>query len=351
MIATESQLPIIGAQFEELRHSSPSVEYHDGEYARRFIPILNERTVACLYDPAAQDIDVGLLLQGFMKGCRARGTQVVTGCEIIAIARTDTAWRVETSQGAALAKTLLNAAGAWADTIAALAGLAPLRLTPRRRTALLIDAPADTDISAWPLVLDAEERLYSKPDAGTLLISPADETDSEPTDAQPDEYDIAVAIDRFESATTLSVRKINHKWAGLRTFSGDRTPVIGFDPRAAGFLWAAGLGGYGVQTSPAVGQLCAHFIYAGSLRIATPRLQRRFRRICAAAPAVSVETISGWVPPSRQKTLVYHYTFWCNVTHESTDRRFERHFSPHSARDYWAAGKRTCPIPGNCRTV
>lgn len=295
-IAYESQMRRLRAQFEEQVHTSSLAEWHDGDYARRRVPILNERTVSCVYDPAAQDIDVGLLLEGYLKGCRARGGRVLTGCEIIDIARSNGAWRVQTSRGAVIAETIVNAAGAWADAVASLAGLAPLGLTPLRRTAMLVDAPVDADISGWPVVLDADEQLYFKPDAGKLLISLADETESEPTDAQPDEYDVAVAIDRFEATTNLAVRKINHKWAGLRTFAVDRTPVIGYDPRAEGFFWAAGLGGYGVQTSPAVGQLCAHLYTRGrlespldalskSLEVLTPHRLLKSGQMNDSAPA------------------------------------------------------------------
>jgi D-arginine dehydrogenase len=298
-IASESQLRGMRAQFEEQIHSSSVAEWHDGDYARRCVPILNERTVACVYDRAAQDIDVGLLLEGFLKGCRTRGGRVLTGCEIIDIARANGAWRVQTSRGTVIAETIVNAAGAWADAIASLAGLAPLGLTPLRRTAMLVDPPAGADISPWPVVLDAEEQLYFKPDAGRLLISLADETKSEPTDAQADEYDVAVAIDRFEATTNLAVRKINHKWAGLRTFAVDRTPVIGYDPRTEGFFWAAGLGGYGVQTSPAVGQLCAHLYTRGhrespldalseSLDVLTPHRLLKSGQTNGVAPAQSL---------------------------------------------------------------
>ena len=129
-----------------------------------------------------------------------------------------------------------------------------------RRTAILIDAPKGEDIGGWPLVIDAAEQFYFKPDAGAILVSPADETPSPPTDAQPDELDVAIAIDRLQAATTLDVRRVRHKWAGLRTFVPDRAPVIGFADDIENYFWAAGLGGYGIQSAPAVGALAASLI-------------------------------------------------------------------------------------------
>jgi D-arginine dehydrogenase len=126
-----------------------------------------------------------------------------------------------------------------------------------RRTALLVTPPADLDCSNWPAAIDIDEGFYFKPDAGMLLISPADETPSAPCDAQPEELDVAIAIDRFEQATVATVRKVTHKWAGLRVFSPDRTPVVGFDPKVEGFFWLVGQGGYGIQTAPAMGELAA----------------------------------------------------------------------------------------------
>jgi D-arginine dehydrogenase len=136
-------------------------------------------------------------------------------------------------------------------------------LAPKRRTAAVIDVP-DHDVRSWPLVIEVGERFYFKPDAGRLLISPADETPSEPGDAQPDDLDVAIAADRIEAATTLVIRRIAHRWAGLRTFAPDRTPICGFDPRAEGFFWLAGQGGYGIQTAPALAQLTLSLVTGSS---------------------------------------------------------------------------------------
>jgi D-arginine dehydrogenase len=174
-------------------------------------------------------------------------------------------WIAHTALGEFAAPIVVNAGGAWADEIAALAGVRPAGLTPKRRTAMLLDAPAGLDPSAWPMVVDADEAFYFKPDAGRLLLSPADETPSPPCDAQPEEIDMALAVDLVEKATSLRVRRITHKWAGLRTFAADGTMIAGFEPGVAGFFWLAGQGGYGIQTSPSMGRIAAAMIAAADV--------------------------------------------------------------------------------------
>jgi D-arginine dehydrogenase len=205
------------------------------------------------------DIDVATLHQGYLAGLRRRGGQLVTDAGVTSLRRKAGVWTAATRAGAFAAPIVLNAAGAWADAVAALAGLAPLGLAPKRRTVALIPGP-DLDFAAWPLVIEAGESFYFKPDAGRLLISPADETDSAPTDAQPEDLDVAIAVDRIERATTMSIRRITHRWAGLRTFAPDRTPVCGFDPHADGFFWLAGQGGYGIQSAAALAKRTARLI-------------------------------------------------------------------------------------------
>jgi D-arginine dehydrogenase len=224
------------------------------------VPILRpEASTAALYEAGAMDIDVDALHQGFLRRLRRQGGHLVADAPVTALTRAAGGWTAATPRGDFGAPIVVNAAGAWADRVAALAGLAPLGLQPKRRTAALIDGP-DLDFAGWPLVIDAGETVYFKPDAGRLLISPADETDTEPGDAQPDDLDVAIAADRIERLTTLVVRRIAHRWAGLRTFAADRTPVCGFDPRTEGFFWLAGQGGYGIQTSPALAALAARLV-------------------------------------------------------------------------------------------
>ena len=177
------------------------------------------------------------------------------------------------------APIIVNAAGAWADELARKANLDCLGIVPMRRTACLLDAPPGHDISHWPLVVDAEEAFYFKPDAGALLASPADETASPPCDAQADELDIALAIDRIQKVLELDVRKVNHRWAGLRSFAPDRTFVAGFDPRCTGFFWLAGQGGYGVQSAPGLANLCAHLVTGASLTDSFAGLDRFSERV------------------------------------------------------------------------
>lgn len=244
----------------------PSVRAVSGDEARAIVPALRpEIATRGVYEPEAQDIDTHALLSGFLRLLRARGGQVVTRAEVTAVAREAGRWQIETRAGPVSAAILVDAAGAWADEVAALAGLAPLGLTPKRRTAFVFEPPPGLAVASWPIVIGADEDVYVKPEADLLLASPADETDSEPTDAQPEEIDVATAAERVEALLDLPVRRILRRWAGLRTFAPDRTPVAGFDPRSDGFVWLAGQGGYGFQTAPALGRAAAGLILHGAL--------------------------------------------------------------------------------------
>jgi D-arginine dehydrogenase len=176
------------------------------------------------------------------------------------VERCNERWKVETLAGVYEAPVVVNAAGAWGDHVANLFGATPVGLEPMRRTVITVPVPSGTDIRDWPLVIDVDEEFYFKPDAGHLLLSPANEDASAPCDAVPDEMDIAIVVDRFERATTLPIGRIHHRWAGLRTFAADRSPVVGFDDEVAGFFWLVGQGGYGIQTAPAMGALAAAMI-------------------------------------------------------------------------------------------
>jgi D-arginine dehydrogenase len=187
---------------------------------------------------------------------------VVLNAEAGKIRRADGIWRVETRAESFEAPVLINAAGAWGDEVARMAGVAPLGLTPMRRTVATFDPPEGVDPAPWPMVVGASENLYFKPDAGRILVSPADETGSVPCDAQPEEIDVAVAMDRLQQVTSLAPRRIAHKWAGLRTFAPDRMPVAGFDGQAEGFFWLVGQGGTGIQMAPALAR-CASALLTG----------------------------------------------------------------------------------------
>lgn len=207
------------------------------------------------YEPDASDIDVDALLQAFIRTLRSHGGQIVPRAEVTALTRTGDVWRAETKAGTFEAPVVVNAAGAWGDRIAALAGVAPVGLVPCRRTVAVI--PVSEDTRAWPLTTSVAETWYAKPDGGRLWVSPADEDAMEPHDAYPDDMVMAEGLHRFEQATTIEVTRVERSWAGLRTFAPDRTPVNGFEPGTDGFYWLVGQGGYGIQTAPAMSRLAA----------------------------------------------------------------------------------------------
>jgi D-arginine dehydrogenase len=244
------------ASLQAMRDDNPSLQLLDAEALRRRVPVFAPGYLqGALREPRGGDLDVGALLQGYLRLLRARGGQVRTARQVSGLHRSAGSWQVTAAGETFPAPVVVNAAGAWADRVAALAGLAPLGIRPLRRTALTVDPPAGVDITDWPNLIDADEAFYFKPEAGHILISPADETPSEPCDAQPDDIDVAIGVDRFEQATGLDVRRVRSSWAGLRSFAPDRVFVAGFDPRAAGFFWLAGQGGYGIQSAPALAEL------------------------------------------------------------------------------------------------
>ncbi len=244
--------------FAEYADMVPGLRLIEGAEAVAMHGVLTTGQVACaVHEPGAMDIDVHALHQGFLGGFKAAGGILATSSEVRGLERKAGRWRVTAGETAYNASTVVNAAGAWADDLAGLAGLGPLGLVPKRRTAINIDPPQGIDHAGWPMVCDVDETLYFKPDAGQLMASPLDETPSAPCDAQPEELDVAIAVERIEKATTLKVERIVHKWAGLRSFFDDGEPAVGFDPRAEGLFWLAGQGGYGIMTSPAMGRLAA----------------------------------------------------------------------------------------------
>lgn len=209
----------------------------------------------------AFDMDVAALHQGFLRQLRARGGVLALRSRAGRIERRDGRWQVGVTGGDVFAApVLVDAAGAWGDEVARLAGVAPLGLQPKRRTGVIID-PAPWTVETWPMINDVGHTWYARPEARTkMMVSPADETDLDPQDAQPDELDIALAIDRMQQAMAIEVRRVEHAWAGLRTFTPDRELAIGWDGAAEGFFWSVGQGGYGIQTSPAAGQLVADLV-------------------------------------------------------------------------------------------
>jgi D-arginine dehydrogenase len=240
------------------RASGQSTARLSAREACAIVPSLRpEATDWALFDPTAQDLDVDALLQGFLRGARTRGVRVLTAREVATLERRADGWRVGGDGFEFQSRILVNAAGAWADEVAARAGVRPLGLVPHRRTAFVFDGPAQVEVGRWPMVSDADELFYFKPEAGRLLGSLAEEVPSPATDAQPDELDVAVAVDRIERVVDFPVRRVLRSWTGLRVFGRDRDPVSGFEPGVPGFYWHAALGGYGIQTAPALGDFAA----------------------------------------------------------------------------------------------
>jgi D-arginine dehydrogenase len=266
--AREAQLPRIEALAAEMAAFTDRVERIGPERIRALCPVARTGegyAVAALYDPTGLKLEAAALLQGYARSVRAAGSAVLTGRRAARIARRGAAWEVTTEAGEAFAAPILvNAAGAWADAVAALAGVAPIGLEPKRRTVIVVDPPAGVAVADWPFFHSAAGDFYMLPEAGQLLVSPEDEVDDAPSDAAPEEYDAALAAYQLEQHTTLTVTRIAHRWAGLRSFVADRTPTAGFDPQAPGFFWLAGQGGYGLQTAPAMAAIAASLATGGA---------------------------------------------------------------------------------------
>ena len=236
------------------------------EQALALVPILRpEWLAAAALDESGCDMEVAAIHQGFLRLARQAGAQLVLGAGELNISRIDGQWQVQSRAGAFSAPVLVNATGAWADQVARQAGVQPVGLQPMRRTVVTLPVPEGMDSRQWPMVVDVDETVYFKPDAGQLLLSPANEDPMDPCDVAPEELDVAIAVDRFETLTTVPVRRLNHRWAGLRSFVADRSPVAGFDPDMPGFFWLAGQGGYGIQLAPALARAAAALLLGQDL--------------------------------------------------------------------------------------
>ena len=222
------------------------------------VPVLRpEKVSAALYEPDSFDMDVHAIHQGYLRAFKRAGGELHCHANVVAIEREQDRWRVHTAEGQTWsAAVLINAAGAWADEIARLAGVTPIGLVPKRRTAFTFAPPAGTDTARWPLLLAADESFYLKPDAGALLASPVNADPTHAQDVQPEEIDVALGLHALETWTTMQPRP-THRWAGLRSFVADGDLVGGFDAQTPGFFWCAAQGGYGIQTSAAMGEACA----------------------------------------------------------------------------------------------
>ena len=250
--ADEGAMPLLEALEANMAGLVDTLEPLDAVALTRLCPVIKTGPGAALggfLDPTGLKLDADALLQSFARAVRSQGGEIRLGQPLTSIERHGETWLVNESVSAPI---LINAAGAWCDRIATLAGVAPLGLQPKRRTIIAVDP--GMDMRDWPFAHSAAGDFYMLPEAGRLLVSPVDEVPDDPCDAQPDDFDIAWAADRLEHYTTLKVTRIAHRWAGLRTFTPDRTPTAGFAPDAPGFFWLCGQGGYGLQTAPAMAE-------------------------------------------------------------------------------------------------
>ncbi|MGN6481569.1 NAD(P)/FAD-dependent oxidoreductase [Luteibacter sp.] len=258
VVARAEQEDILRADFELMRAGTSSLAWFDGDAVHDAVPVLRRKAAhAAIWEPDAADIDVNELHQAFLRGAKARGATVQLDTEVRSVTREAGGWCIN---GSLQAPVVVNAAGAWADVIASLAGVASIGLEPRRRSAFLFEPPEGMASQDWPFVVDLDESFYFKPDAGLLLGSAANADPTHPHDVQPEEYDIALGIHRIEEATTMSIRRPTRTWAGLRSFVPDGDLVGGFAHDAPGFFWLAAQGGYGIQTSAAMAEACASII-------------------------------------------------------------------------------------------
>jgi D-arginine dehydrogenase len=237
-----------------------TIERMGREGLERRIPHMRAEWVDAIWEPACADIDVAGLHQHYLKALRAAGVDLACRARVAHLTREKGGWLIECDDGRDYrAARIVNAAGAWADTLARIAGATSLGIDPKRRTVaqLRVDPPAPDDL---PLTLDINGGFYFKSDNGRVWLSPHDETPTEPCDAAPEELDVAHAIDRFQRVTEWRIEALEHRWAGLRSFAPDRLPVYGEDPLVPGFIWFAGQGGFGIQTAPAAARLGAQIM-------------------------------------------------------------------------------------------
>jgi D-arginine dehydrogenase len=257
-LASAEQLP----ELESVLAIGEAIRRASIDEARALVPALRPGYLAgAALEEDAFDMDVAAIHQGFLRMLRANGGVLDLRSRAGRIEKRGDVWEIETASGAVFkAPIVVNASGAWGDHVAALAGVAPLGLKPCRRTAAIID-PSPFDVSDWPMVVDVAEGWYARPEARTrLMVSPADATPTYPHDVQPEEIDVAIGIDRMQQALDIEVRRVEHSWAGLRTFTPDGSLAFGWDPRVAGFFWCVGQGGYGIQTAPAAGRFVADLV-------------------------------------------------------------------------------------------
>lgn len=261
LVAAPGQEALLAQKWETMRALIGSAQLLDHAATCALMPALRpEQVLGAVYEPDAADMDVDALLQGYLRGLRRAGGSVVCNAEVTALEHADGRWQVLAGGVCYEAPIVLNAAGAWADVVAGMAGVQAIGLEPRRRSAFLFSPPAGLDTAQWPMAIGMSEDWYIKPDAGLLLGSSANADPVAPQDVQPEELDVAMGIYRIEEVTTLSIRRPKGTWAGLRSFVADGDLVGGFASEPKGFFWVAAQGGYGIQTSAAMGEACAALV-------------------------------------------------------------------------------------------
>jgi len=296
VIGTREQAALVESSYEAMRVGTPQLQLLDEAQMRSLVPVLEPPFAQRgWFEPGAADIDVNAVHQGFIRGLKQRGSRLECDVQIHSIERSHGEWLLEVTMRGAQphelrAPLVIDAAGAWADEVARVAGVTPLGIEPRRRTAFLFQPPDGVSTAHWPFVTNVSEDFYFKPDAGLLLGSPANADLVLPHDVHAEDLDIALAIDRIERVTTLRIQRPMRPWAGLRSFVADGGLVGGFDSMAPGFLWVAALGGYGIQTCAAMGETCAH------LALGRP-LPAHLVDAGLSAAMLGVDRLRGGTPP------------------------------------------------------
>ncbi len=261
IVATQGQEALLAEHWLSLHAMSERAQLLNSMEVCHRVPVLRpDKVIGAIFDPDAVDIDVDALLQAYLRGVRRAGGEIICNAEVTDIQHAEGLWQAQAGGVRYEAPHLINAAGAWADQVAALAGAKPLGLEPRRRSAFIFQAPSNVATAHWPMVFDIGDEWYFKPDAGMLLGSPSNADPVPPQDVQPEELDIALGIYRIEEMTTLKIVRPTRTWAGLRSFVSDGGHVGGFDTQLPGLFWVAAQGGSGIMTSPAMGQACAALV-------------------------------------------------------------------------------------------
>ncbi|MEZ5174976.1 MAG: FAD-binding oxidoreductase [Acidimicrobiia bacterium] len=261
-VAPYDEPDTIGSMLAEFGTLVPSLREVDRDEIVTICDAVRPETVSTgMLEPNAMELDVDLIASAFRRTARRNGAEMLLEQRVTRIDRDGEMWRVGTGADTHRAPVIVNAAGAWGDQVAGLAGIPPLGLAPLLRSVFLFDPRRDA--GHWPLLVDTGERWYLKPEGPNVLGSAASETPSPPVDARPDELDIALGIERIGKTTDLSIRSVRSSWAGLRTFTPDRTPAVGFDPQVEGFFWLVGQGGSGIKTAPSLATYTASWILDG----------------------------------------------------------------------------------------